>query len=60
MKAASDLNILITRLHNAKARDLSTILFYMHIIARDDNVPEILDIIPSPEEVSDMVREKGE
>lgn len=56
-KVVSDLNTVITKLHYAKQRDLSTILYYLYVIARDDGVREVLDLVPSEAEALSMGEE---
>lgn len=48
-KAVNDLNTILTKLKYAKVRDLSTVFFYMHLAS--ENIPELLTLIPKPEEV---------
>lgn len=54
-KALSDLNFIITKLHYAKSRDLASVLYYMHVVARE--IKEILELIPTPSEVEEMLKE---
>ncbi|MEM3895423.1 hypothetical protein [Thermofilum sp.] len=53
-KLKEDLNTLLTKLFYAKKRDLTTVFYLMHTIARDDNFSKILELIPSPEELEQL------
>lgn len=53
-KLKEDLNLLLSKLFYAKKRDLTTVFYLMHVIARDDNYNKILELIPSPEELQEL------
>jgi len=58
-KAVNDLNTIIVKLKYVKVRDLSTILMYFHLASA--NVPELLELIPTTEEVEEWFKsEKSE
>ena len=56
-KVQSDIDLLLTKLHYLRGRDLGNFLHYCHIIIRDDGVRELYDIIPTPEEVAQLISE---
>ncbi|MCS7131985.1 MAG: hypothetical protein NZ934_04590 [Hadesarchaea archaeon] len=53
-----DIDVVLTRLHYARSRDLSAILHLLYIIARDDGVHEVLQLVPTMEEVEEMMMEE--
>jgi len=60
-KAKNDINTVITRLQYARSRDLSTVLYYLHLIKNSipNKKEKILALIPSQEEISEMLKEDG-
>jgi len=55
-KVISDINTLLTKLHYLRGRDLSNFLLWCHTIIHDDGVSELLDIIPTREEILTLIR----
>ena len=55
-KVVSDLNYLLTKLRYLRSRDLSNFLLWCHTIIRDDDVKELLDIIPTQKEILPLIR----
>ena len=55
-KVVADLNYLLTKLHYIRSRDLSNFLLWVHTVLRDDGVSELLDIIPTKEEIIPLLR----
>ena len=54
-KIRSDIDVLLSKLHYLRGRDLGNFLHYCHIIIRDDGVKELYEIIPTPEEVAQLI-----
>ena len=54
-KKATTLNALITKLHYLRSRDLATFLSLIHHASVD--VPEVLELIPSVQELKKMLEE---
>ena len=55
-KVVADLNYLLAKLRYLRGRDLSNFLLWCHTIIRDDGVSELLDIIPTREEILTLIR----
>jgi hypothetical protein len=54
-KAVSDINFLLGKLQPLRSRDLSSFLYYVHIAIRDTKLNELYDIIPSSDEVIQLM-----
>jgi hypothetical protein len=54
---AKDLDVLITKLQNLRARDLSSFLAYVHIVRRSKGLDELVSIIPSESELKSILEE---
>lgn len=57
MKAKNDLNVLATKLQYLRSRDLASFLYLVHVAIRDTGITELLEIIPSEEDLIDMLKE---
>ena len=55
-KAISDINILLTKLHYLRGRDLSNFLLWVHTVIRDDGINELMEIIPTQDEILPLIR----
>jgi len=56
-KIVNDVNAILSKLHYAKVRDLSTILLYLHHASVD--LKEFLELIPSKEEIMEWFKEEA-
>jgi len=56
LELARNLRNLVTMLSDLRARDLHSFLFLVRVVADHYNIPEILKIIPKPEEVEKFYR----
>lgn len=54
-KAINDLNTLLTKLHYLRGRDLSNWLLWCHIVMRDTGVRELIEIIPTQNEILNLI-----
>jgi uncharacterized membrane protein len=57
VKAAADIDFLILKLKELRARDLGNFLAYVHMVKKAHNIPELRDIIPGAEEIKQMLEE---
>lgn len=57
-KISSYLDSLISKLHYAKARDISRVIFDLHLLSKE--VPEVLELIPSEEDVKQWLTKEQE
>ncbi|MCX8176195.1 MAG: hypothetical protein N3E48_03055 [Candidatus Bathyarchaeota archaeon] len=46
-KLVRDIDVLLTKLYYLHPNHLSSMIFYMYVVGRDNNVPEVLDLIPN-------------
>jgi hypothetical protein len=58
-KAINDINFLLGKLQSLRARDLGSFLHYVYIAIRDTKLKELYDIIPSSDEIVQLMS-KGE
>jgi hypothetical protein len=56
-KAASDLDFLILKLKELRARDLGNFLAYVHMVKKAHNISELRDIIPTQQDLMEMLGE---
>jgi len=54
-KALNDIHSLLVKLHYLRGRDLSNFLFYCHLVVRDTKIGEILEIIPTVDEIGNLI-----
>lgn len=57
-KAVSDLSFLIDKLNYLRSRDLSSFMFYMHIVIRDTKITELYELLPSIDDIKDFFSEE--
>jgi len=57
-KISSYIDSVISKLHYAKARDVSRIVFDLHLLSKE--VPEVLELIPSEEDVKQWLTKEQE
>jgi len=55
-KLIGDINVLLTRLRYLRGRNLSNFLLDVHTVIRDDGAKELLDIIPTQDEILALIR----
>ena len=56
-KAAADIDFLILKLKELRARDLGNFLAYVHLVKKAHNIPELRDIIPAASDLAEMLKE---
>lgn len=56
VKLVSDINALLTRLRYLRSRDLSNFLLDVHTIRKYHGLQELLDIIPTQDEILALIR----
>jgi hypothetical protein len=57
VKATGDLDFLILKLKELRARDLGNFLAYVHMVKKAHGILELREIIPSAEEIKQMLEE---
>jgi hypothetical protein len=56
-KVANDLDFLILKLKELRARDLGNFLAYVHLVKKAHGIPELRDIIPTQQDLTEMLKE---
>jgi len=56
-KVANDLDFLILKLKELRARDLGNFLAYVHLVKKTHNISELRDIIPTQQDLMEMLKE---